>query len=686
LERFAVDTGRAVVVVVEDLHWADDATLDVVRYLARRVRVLPIVVVLTYRAEGADVGNPLRRLLGSLRGPEVVRVVLEPLTLAAVESLCARSPHEASEVYRVTGGNSLFVVELISAPLDTIPQSIRDVVLGRCSLLPDTTVEGLRSLAVVPGRAERWLASELVANAVDTWSACEHAGLLDGNTTHVWFRHELVRRAVEDTMTPSERLEAHRTVAHSLQRHGAEPARIVHHAIAGNDADLVAMVAPVAAVEAQRTGAHRQAVEHLRVALEHADHIGTTAHSELLTRRAHSLYLLNRFEESLMCAQQAVASAEDVDDPRVRAEALLALARTALWARGPTVAAMTEQRALDVLGRNGSVELRAIAHADMARALGELVTVGSVAQGNPIALEHASRALALADSLDRDDLRGYALMYQGAERLALGDEGGATDLEAAVTLLTSTARADLAVRACVNASGAMFRAGRLGAAERYVELGFQLGQDTEFFSGEFRLALTRAGLRATRGEWSDAVAEIQAILTLAGEPGIMAPLARSLLARLLARQGQFHESARVLEPAEAAVDLSEIRVLGPIVIARTELAWLSGDDGDVSAAVQPALDEAVRTGNLTIAAELSRYLQRAGLGSPPIPSAPQPWASALQGDWADAARRWARRGERYEQALELVAGNDLDAVASGRELLRSLGAVGTLAAVSRNER
>ena len=89
----------------------------------------------------------------------------------------------------------------------------------------------------------------------------------------------------------------------------------------------------------------------------------------------------------------------------------------------------------------------------MARALGELVTIGSVAQGNPLAASHAEQALALADQLGHDDLRGYALMYRGSERLATGDTTGSHELDEAIAILSASPRTDLAVRACVNAAG-----------------------------------------------------------------------------------------------------------------------------------------------------------------------------------------------------------------------------------------
>ena len=160
----------------------------------------------------------------------------------------------------------------------------------------------------------------------------------------------------------------------------------------------------------------------------------------------------------------------------------------------PRVRREAIERALAVLGEDGDLELRAIAHADLARAVGELATLGSVAQANPVAVEHAQRALQLAEQVERPELQGYALMYLGSARLAIGDGAGADDLAHAIRILQEFPRTDLAVRACVNASGAAYRSGRFDQAERYVEHGLQLAKGTEFFSGGYRLALD-AGLR-----------------------------------------------------------------------------------------------------------------------------------------------------------------------------------------------
>jgi hypothetical protein len=177
--------------------------------------------------------------------------------------------------------------------------------------------------------------------------------------------------------------------------------------------------------------------------------------------------------------------------------------------------------------------------------------------------------------------------------------------------------------------------------------------------------------------------ELRALLARDGEPGIMRPLAQCLLARLLARRALADEARMTLADAWTAADGSgDPRVVGPVVIATVEVGWLSGRDLDPRD-TDEARAFAARAGNLTIVAELTRYLRWSGFVVPAddVPGAPEPWASGLRGDWRAAAERWRRRGEPYEEALELLDGDDA-AVERGLALLRALDATGTIAAVT----
>ena len=259
--------------IVEDVHWADEATLDVLRYLARRIDDLPAVLVLTYRDE-LDRDHPLSRLLGDLgHGDRVDRIALPHLSAAAVGALTADSGLDADRVYRMTEGNPYFVSELVaSADEARVPPTVVDAVTGRLRRLDAATQDHVEQLAVVPSAVDRDLLARLVPGSEGALRAAEEGGLLAVSPDGVGFRHELTRRAVVDSLPTSRRIELERSALAALVASGvADPARLVHHALAAGDVDAVAEWAPRAARDAAASGAHRQAAAHYRAALDHAD-------------------------------------------------------------------------------------------------------------------------------------------------------------------------------------------------------------------------------------------------------------------------------------------------------------------------------------------------------------------------------------------------------------------------------
>ena len=371
------------VAVVEDLHWADDATLDAMRYLTRRVTNVPVVLVATLRSGGLAGDHPLTRLLGTLLGEHVVRLPLEPLSVAAVRDLGGFSDVEAAEVHRITGGNPLFVTEVIAAGVDAVPTTVRDAVLGRIAVLRPEVRGLLRKLSVVPGRAERWLAEALTTGS-EALVEAEASGVLLGDPDDLSFRHELARRAVESSLTATERRTAHREVLDALLGvPEVSRARLVHHAaFGGRDRELVE-IGPEAAAEAARQGAHRQCAEILRLVLESPHTLSDHVTAGLWSERSYSSYVVNRFEAAFTCAETAVGLADRAGDRHVLMDALPVLARAAMFARGPEAARSAAQRAVDVSRREGDRARLAAALTELARAHSNLPSVSVVAQSSP---------------------------------------------------------------------------------------------------------------------------------------------------------------------------------------------------------------------------------------------------------------------------------------------------------------
>lgn len=674
------------IVVVEDVHWADDATLDAIRYLSRRIPGVPAILLLTFRAEEVDTTHPLRRILGSLTSASSRRIELAPLSVGAVRRLAGVDDAEAAAIHRITRGNPFFVTEVLDAGGDGVPATVRDAVLARVGRLPAAARRLAERIAVVPSRTERWLAESLADGETGVLVQAERSGVIGGGPGYVSFRHELARRAIETSLTVGELVQANREVLDVLLRQPhVEPSRIVHHAARALRTDLLIQYGPVAADDAQRTGAYRQAAETLRVVLEHADRLDRATHARLLTQRAYSLYLVNEYETALPCAESAVSAGEEAGDPLVLAEALMALSRIVFFAQGPMKARQAAGCAVQILEGVGDDARLAAALIELARAHSNLATVGIVAQPDADAVRYAERALALCDRLGRDDLRAQALCYLGSGRLAQGDPRGAEDVERAIALGAAETRLETRVRSYVNAAGSAYRAGRPHDAERYVAAGLRLAADGEFAAGQYRLRLTSAAMSASRGDWDRAITELRQLVTGPGQPGVMALLARSVLARLLARRGDPDASGFLDEAMRDPRWAGDSYVAGPLAVAKVEVGWLTRAIGGVPPAVRTALDLAASSRHTAMQAELCVYLRRAGHDVPAPPHVPGPWAPALAGRWREAAVAWKELGERYEHAVELAwSGEDAHARAAGLDVLRHLGATATVACVLDN--
>ncbi|HET9141698.1 ATP-binding protein, partial [Actinophytocola sp.] len=279
------------VLVVEDLHWADDATLDVLGYLTRRVAALPALVVVTVRDGCAPYGHPLHRWLGGLAGAPVRRVVLEPLSLPAVGTLAAGTGWDATTLHALTGGNPFFVTEVLAAPDCGVPATVADAVLTRVRRLSAACQHALTQLCVVPGTVDYELTEALLGGSLDVLTEAEERGILLTRAEGVVFRHELARRAVEQRLSMLRRRLLHQAVVTAL-RAQARPdlARLVHHASRAGDADTVLRFAARAGRESAAAGSHRQALAHFEAAVRHSGRLDRADRAALLDDYAWELH------------------------------------------------------------------------------------------------------------------------------------------------------------------------------------------------------------------------------------------------------------------------------------------------------------------------------------------------------------------------------------------------------------
>ena len=219
------------VLVVEDVHWADGATLDVLRYLGTRVQGLPAVLLMTYRDDALARDHPLRGVLGALGSTAASRLRLTSLTSDAVRAMAAPTSLDPGELFELTGGNPFYVSEVLASPGSVVPPTVVDAVLARVHTLSQAAQTALDRLAVIPSGAEVGLLRVLVGDLTPVAEA-ERAGVVEVRGDLVAFRHELARRAVAESLPASVRLELNADVLCALLTGpDSDPFRILHHAV-----------------------------------------------------------------------------------------------------------------------------------------------------------------------------------------------------------------------------------------------------------------------------------------------------------------------------------------------------------------------------------------------------------------------------------------------------------------------
>jgi predicted ATPase len=350
--------------VIEDAHWADEATLDLIRHLARRVHDRRALVLVTYRPEDAPAGHPLRLLLGdAATAAGTRRMVLAPLTLAAVRALASTAgAPDAARLHEVTGGNPFFVTEVLAAGGSDVPATVRDAVAARVARLSAPARHALDAVALAGARAELSLLEDVLGDGFGALDESLEHGVLRVDEGDVTFRHELARLAVADQVPPARRLSLHRrllAVLRSWPAAGVEvdPARLAHHAEAAGDFAGVRAYAPEAAARAAALGAHREAAQQYRRALRHADALPDADRAELLGRLGYECYLTDRIEDALTAESEALQIWNALGDLVRDGDTHRFLSRLNWFVGANEHASWHAAQATEALAGTGSVEL-----------------------------------------------------------------------------------------------------------------------------------------------------------------------------------------------------------------------------------------------------------------------------------------------------------------------------------------
>src|SRR5689334_23205207 len=394
--------GPVNVVVVEDIHWADEATMDLVRFAGRRLRDTRVLLIVTFRDDDLATDDQLRVALGELaRHRTTRRIALAPLSADAVRALAGASSLEAAALYQLTGGNPFYVTEVLQAGMAEVPASARDAVLARVAALTGARVEAelLEATAGCPPAA------------VDELLAC---GLLAADGGRLRFRHEIARLAVEQAIPARRRAAIHGQILTALRSSGSQDeAQMAFHAEEADDVAAVLRYAPAAARRAAALASHREAAAQFERALRFAADTDEATAAALYVDLADELLLLDRTEEAAEAIGRGLELWRAVGDRRSEGDATRRLS-SVLWhlARGEEAAAAAETAVAILEPLPAGIEL--------ARAYANLAARRMMAARHEEATEAAQRARSIAAAQSAPDVVSDALNTEAVSAFHLG--------------------------------------------------------------------------------------------------------------------------------------------------------------------------------------------------------------------------------------------------------------------------
>jgi DNA-binding CsgD family transcriptional regulator/tetratricopeptide (TPR) repeat protein len=641
--------------ILEDIHWADDATLDLITFLGRRIHRAPALMVLTYRDDELDSGHLLRSILGHLPSQHVSRLPLQRLSPEAVATLAAGMKRDDAGVYNATGGNPFFVTEVLAHPKGGVPATVSDAVLGRASHLKPAAREALELASIVPRAIEASVIEAILGPDTAAVEECVTSGLLLAEDRMLRFRHELARVAVEASIPRPRAKGLHAKILAALTDQTSQPAalaRLVHHAHLAEDRDAVLRLAPRAAREAAARGARREAAAHCKVALSFAHGLPDAERAVLLADYANHCFELNDLEAAIPAREAAIELFAKVGDDMRLSESLAGHAMSLVRALRNTEA--------------DAASCRAIEHArkmpegiQLARAYGTEAHLRMLNRDYAEAIAWGQKAIALAERFDDKEILAGALNSVGAALMFVDYERGCREVGKGLAISGDLSDCGVAAGTAYmvlgTASGELYR---FDNANRYLAEGiaFTRSKDLDRLGGY--MEAWQSLLDVYQGNWEAAGERATALLAreIAGSTNRL--MALVALGRLRIRRGDPGADVMLDEALELAQQSGSLQRVAPTFCTRAEAAWLRGDLPGMRREALAAYELAQAKHHPWFIGELAYWLWRAGDVKKAPAHCAQPYALQIGGKWQAAASAWETIGCPYEQARALADGDE----------------------------
>ncbi|MAI90392.1 AAA family ATPase [Ponticaulis sp.] len=648
----ALSDDAATVMVCEDVHWADHATLDLIKYLARRIQTLPVLLLLTFRNDEVNLQHPLTQVLGDLPGANTHRLQLSPLSEEAVTSLASARGREVGNLHKITNGNPFYVTELLASENknDFVPASVKDAVALRLALLLPEEREILERLSVLPNAPEwTFLETLLGRDDIDLVNRCVTKGHLVEDGDYVRFRHELSRLATMDRLSPARRRSYHSDCVAALTKcpKRIPLAQTVHHAAGALDSEMVLQYAPLAARAAAIAGAHSEAAAHFATALKFIDSAEPELAAELYESWAYESALSDHFEDEVLNARRhAITLWRALERPDKVGHNLQQLSRLH-WYRGESSeAARNADQAIRVLEAIPASSERAMAYSVRSQLHMLNDQMDDAVKWGHVALEIE------AENPD-PEVRMHAMNNIGTAMVFRNRSEGLKFLQNSLELALSGGHHEHAARAYNNMSEYAVEFRNFALAESILSDGLAFDTEHDLDAWSRYLSGRQAQLRLEQGRLNDAVSIAHGICSLDQHSLLSCLPARQVLAFAKMRRGDPDTETLMRDALADAIATDELQHIVPARLAIVEWAFLRNYPDQATEHMQKLLELSTFDRHPWNIGARTVWAHRLSVNDIEIDFdvIPLPHTLEIQGDYEGAARAWDRLGSPYEAAL-----------------------------------
>jgi len=669
-------SNKPFILVFEDIHWADEATVDLIKFLARRIQRCHCLFLITYRDDEIHLRHPLKTLFADLPSNNFSKLTLERLSREAVNRLAlAKGYASGDEVYFLTSGNSFYVTEILANYSPGIPERVKDSVLAVFHSKEERMQALWELLSILPSRIEFGLVKQIEKEYPNGIDECIRSGVIVNRQEYLSFKHELYRIAIEESLSIYRRKALHQKVLKLLLDNpvlSANRSQLLHHARFDDDKELVAGLAPQAAREAADLGAHIEASKLYAVAIEHTDKASPLL-VELYERHAYECYLTNQIAAAMHSQQEALSIWRERKDPLRIGDTLRFLSRI-LWFQGQCdEVEVLALESVQVLENGFPTRERALAYSNLSQ-------LNMLADDPDKTLEWGNKAIDLSIRLNDQEVLCHALNNAGAILMKFPptEKEGEEKLTQSLSIALENKLHEHAARAYTNLSTMCVLSKQYKQADHFFSEGIKYCEKRDLNSWTYYMLSEKIGMLLEKGFWKEAEDIATSLYNNPFHPSIVRIGAIVTLARLKIRRGEFEAATRLIKEGKPYAKLTgEAHRIIPLLTAHLELCWINNEPlplMEMQEAEARYFPKKTFSWHYT---EFAYWKYKCGFPIPPKEiELNGAYCEEMNGHCEIAASQWKELGCNYQQALALTEGNEEDQK-QALYLLDELGATAT---------